>query len=77
MQTVKKCKEGFQQDSTHSCFTVVGRFHERTDLLFYSNQAMFDVIDVLTLEFYLNDIQKAVHKKTFETLLQRSGIFRH
>ena len=70
-----KCKEGFQQDSSHSCYTVVCRLHERADLLFYYNQAIFDVIDVLTLEFYLNDIQKAVHKKTFETSLQRSGIF--
>ena len=29
--------------------------------LYYFNEAVFGVIDVLTLDFYLNGIQKAVH----------------
>ena len=56
-----KCKQGYQQDQPHPCYTVYHRFHERTDLLYYFNEAVLDVIDVLTLDFYLNDIQTAVH----------------
>ena len=52
-----KCR----QDPTHPCYTVSYRFHERTDSLYYLNQAIFDVIDVLTLDLYLKDIHKAVH----------------
>ena len=56
------CRDGILQDETHVCYRVGHRFHERRDLLYYFNEALENSMDILTMDFYLADIQTAVYK---------------
>ena len=56
-----ECRDGFQQNSSHRCFRVGYRFHERRDILYYFNEAISDAMDVLTMDVYLADIQNAIY----------------
>ena len=57
----EECRNGIPQDHTHQCYRVGHRFHERRDLLFYFNEALSNSTDILTMDFYLADIQDTVH----------------
>lgn len=57
----EECLEGLPMDSSHDCLRLRANFHERSHLLYYFDEVMSMVMNMMKMKSYLNDIQQYIY----------------